>query len=359
MHGRTPRMKIGSADTVTAAQALERARKLLAKVELGEDPQAEKRERTANDKLTFRKVAGDFIEHKETESLKPATVRMLQSYLLGPSGKRAKKEGIQPYLKPLHALPIDQIARKDVAARLLHVAKQHGPQVASALRGAMSNLFTWAMQMGLTEANPVIAAFKPKPPSRGGKRVLKDDELAAIWKAVGDDDYGKIVKLLILTGCRRNEIGGMRWTEFAEDFSTWALPGARSKNKMSLMLPVTEMMADIIEAIPQRYGIDALFGKNGFTKWEIGKSALKLDLGPWKIQDIRRSVATGMGNLGIQPHVIEAVLNHQSGSKSGVAGIYNKSPYEREVRDAMLRWCDHIRTLVEGGEHKVVPFKSA
>jgi hypothetical protein len=105
---------------------------------------------------------------------------------------------------------------------------------------------------------------------------------------------------------------------------------------------------------------DQLFGTRaakGFSTW--GKSKTSLDqrcgIANWALHDLRRSVATGMADIGIQPHIIEAILNHVSGHKAGVAGVYNKSRYEREARAALAQWEDHVRALVEGGERKVIP----
>jgi integrase len=344
-HGHARRMIVGDAEKVTAAQAREQARKLLSKVELGGDPQADKRERREKDSLSLRSVVADYLAHKT--GVKEGTLRMLRSYLEGPL-----------YLKPLHAMPVDRITRKDVATRLLAVSKASGAPTAIAFRGALSTMFTWAMTMGLIEHNPVAGSFKPTPPP-SRDRVLTNMELAAIWKGVEDDEYGKVVKLLILTGCRREEIAGMRWSEFDFDAGTWTLPKERSKNGKPHTLPVTDLMLEIIESIAKRER-DLLFGrKHGFTSWSIGKPVLdeKLGLQPWTHHDIRRSVATGMANIGIQPHIIEAVLNHQSGHRRGVAGVYNRSPYEREVRAAMALWSDHIRAIIKGGKRKVLAFE--
>jgi len=344
-HGHARRMIVGDAEKLTAAQAREQARKLLSRVELGADPQADKRERREKDSLSLRSVVVDYLAHKT--GVKEGTLRMLRSYLEGPL-----------YLKPLHGMPVDRITRKDVATRLLAVSKTSGAPTATAFRGALSTLFAWAMQMGLIEHNPVVGAFKP-PRSPARDRVLSDSELAAIWKGVEDDEYGKVIKLLILTGCRREEIAGMRWSEFADN-GTWTLPAARSKNGKPHTLPLTDLMSEIIESVPRRESTDLLFGrKHGFTSWSIGKPVLdeRLGLPAWTHHDIRRSVATGMADIRIQPHIIEQVLNHQSGHRRGVAGVYNRSPYEREVRDAMLRWSDHVRTIVGGGKRKVIAFE--
>jgi integrase len=343
-HGHARRMNVGDAEKLTAAQAREQARKLLSKVELGGDPQADKRERREKDSLSLRGVVADYLTHKG--GVKPNTMRVLRRYL-----------DSSTYLGPLQGMPVDRIKRKDVAHRILAVSKASGTSTAIAFRGAMSTMFSWAMTMGLIEHNPVVASFKPqRPPSRD--RVLSDSELAAIWKGVANDEYSKVIKLLILTGCRREEIAGMRWSEFGDN-GTWTLPGTRSKNGKAHTLPITPLMQKTVDSIPRR-DRDLLFGSargHGFTSWINGKRALdkKLGLQPWTHHDIRRSVATGMADIGIQPHIVEQVLNHQSGHRRGVAGIYNKSPYEREVRDAMLRWSDHVRALIEGGKRKVIP----
>ena len=345
-HGRTRRMIIGSANTVTPAQALERVCKFRAEVELGGDPQEKKVERRERDCLSLRSVVADYLAQKT--GVKEGTLRMLRTYLEGPL-----------YLKPLNGVPLDRISRKDIAARLLAVSRASGAPTAIAFRSALSSMFVWAMQMGLTEHNPVVNSFKPPTPE-SRDRVLTDPELAAIWNALEDDDYAKVIKLLVCTGCRRAEVGGMKSSEFSDDMSTWGLPKERAKNAKEHKLPVAPLMAEIIESIPRRDGFDLLFGrKHGFTGWSIGKRALdkKLGLRPWTHHDIRRSVATGMANIGVQPHVVEQILNHQSGHKRGPAGIYNRSHYVNEVRAAMALWDDHIRTLIEGGRSKVVPMR--
>jgi integrase len=358
-HGHQRRMIVGSAEKLTPAQARQKARKLLSEVELGGDPQADKRERRDKDEVSLRSIIKDFLEHKT--GVRQGTLQSLTQYLQGPCGARAQKQGIEPYLKPLHGMPIDRITRADIARRVLTVSKEHGEPTGIAFRSALNSLFAWAMTMGLTEHNPVIGAFKP-PKQASRDRVLSNSELVMIWKALADDDYGKVIKLLICTGARRAEIGGMRWSEFSPDMDTWTLSSSRSKTGKPHTVPVTPLMLSIIESVPKRDRFDILFGrKNGFTVWASGKEALdkRIGLKPWVHHDIRRSVATGMNDIGIQPHIVEQILNHQSGSRRGVAGIYNRSPYEREVKAAMALWNDHVRSLIEGGKRKVVAFKHA
>ena len=228
-------------------------------------------------------------------------------------------------------------------------------------RGALSNFFTGAMRMGLATANPCIGSINPETKARD--RVLSPDEIATIWKACGDDEYGKIVRLLILLGARRQEIGGFSHSEFTDidgPQPTWTLPKARSKNGRAHTLPLMPMALAIIRSVPRMVSRDQLFGTSaaeGFSTWGKSKAALdrRCAVENWRLHDTRRSVATGMADIGIAPHVIEAILNHQSGHKAGIAGIYNRSNYQREVRAALALWEDHIRTLIGGGERKVIP----
>jgi integrase len=342
--GATRRMS-QSAEKLGAEQARGWAKKVLAKVALGEDPQADSRARRDRDSLTMRSQVTEFLAAKEPE-LAERTFIETTRYLTDPR-----------YFGPLHKLPIDTITRRDIAARIVVIMRERGNPTATCARGTLSSFFTWCMKMGLTESNPTIGSVAPAG-NGGRKRKLGDAELTSIWHACADDDHGRIIRLLILTACRRAEIGNMCHSELGD--GTFTIPEARSKNGKAHTLPVLPMMSRIIGDVPHMASRDQLFGVRGrgFTSWAQGKTALdeRSGVSDWTVHDIRRSVATRMGDLGVQPHVIEAVLNHQ---RAGVAGIYNKSPYANEVRAALALWEDHIRALVEGGERKILPFEAA
>src|SRR5262249_16862385 len=246
------------------------------------------------------------------------------------------------------------IGRKDLASRLGAIGREHGDTVAKKARDTISAFFVWSLEEGLTESNPVIGTRKLKDKAPRD-RVLSDDELVAIWRACKDCGYGRITRLLILTGCRRVESGGMRWSEFDLERGTWTLPAERSKNHRAHTLPLMPMARGIITGVPRMFGREQLFGARsgtGFASWDRGKAALdaRSGISNWTPHDIRRTVATKMAeDINVLPHVIEQILNHVSGHKAGPAGVYNKASYEREVRNALALWEDHIRTLVEGG----------
>src|SRR5262249_42901336 len=151
--------------------------------------------------------------------LRPGTLRISRLYLTG------------PYFRPLHTVSLAAISRADLAARLSIIARDHGPGATRAARRSASALFPWAMEEGWVESNPIIGTRKVAPVARD--RVLSNTELAAIWNAASDDalgEYGAIVRLLILTGARRQEVGGMCRSELDLAAGTWTLPAARSKN---------------------------------------------------------------------------------------------------------------------------------
>jgi integrase len=346
--GASRRVLLGSAEVLSAEAARTAAKKLLSRIVLGEDPAADRADRREKDKLSLRSQVEQYLALKARE-VRPKTLREITRYLTG------------PYLKPLHSVALDMIGRKDVASRLGAIQREHGDIVAKAARDKLSAFYVWAMQEGLIEANPVIGTRAPQG-NKPHDRVLSNVEFVAIWNACKDDDYGKIIKLLILTGCRRQEIGGMRWSEFGLDGPqpSWTLPAERSKNGKAHTLPLMPMALAIIKGVPRMVSRDQLFGSRsgaGFASWDRDKAALNERSGVtnWTPHDIRRSVTTKMaGDIGVLPHVIEQILNHQSGHKSGPAGIYNRSAYEREVRNALALWEDHVRTLIEGGERKVI-----
>jgi integrase len=343
------RVTLGAVEKIDAITAHKAAKKYLAEVTLGGDPQEVKRK--ARLQRTFGSVVVDYLDVKRAK-VRPRTFVEAKRYLTDAA-----------YWKCLHGQPIGLIRRDDVMTRLRTIAKNTGPVAVARAQVNLSSLFSWALGEGLCELNPVIGTNTPaEPPSRD--RVLKDHELAAIWRACEDDDYGRCIKLLALTGQRRGEVGGMCWSELDLDAGLWRLPATRVKNARAHIVPLSELAWSIIKAVPRRNDDDNLFGLHnvGFQNWGKAKDRLDARIKPpldaWRAHDLRRTAATGMANLGVLPHVIEAALNHQTGAKRGVAGVYNKSPYEREVRTALALWADHVRAIVEGTERKVVPLKS-
>jgi integrase len=341
---RSPRIKLGDFSFLSAEQARSQAKKLLAQVALGEDPAAAKRDRHAKDALTMRALVDQYLKAKEAD-LAPRTFVESTRYLTD-----AK------YFGPLHRMPLDQIALKDVAARIVAI-KKLGNATASRARGALVTFFAWCMRQGLCTANPTIGSENVETRSRD--RVLTPDELVAIWKACGDDHYGKIIKLLIASGCRRAEIGDMCESEIDRERGTFTIPKERAKTGKARVIPLLPMMLEIIKDVPRMASRDQLFGErsHGFTAWAKGKRALDQRCGVtnFTVHDLRRSVATHMAEeLAIQPHIVELVLGHEF--RTGVQATYNRAPYSKEIQNAYLCWHEYLKTLISGDERKVIPY---
>jgi integrase len=337
------RKTLGSTKALTLEQARKLAKKDLGKVAAGEDPQAEKKAAraavTATD--TFKAVADQFLKYQATQ-LRPSTLSAVKRYLL-------------EHFKRLHALKIDAVPRREIASILKTISDNHGPVAADRACSAISSLFAYAMREGLIEATPVSNMNKYAG-TTSRDRVLKDEELATIWLAVGDDDYGRIIKLLILTGQRRDEIAGLRRDELGD--GVLEIPGERTKNHRPHIVPLSDAARLIIDHQAKKTNRAKIFGRgeggfSGFSKAKKELDAKLPGIKPWTVHDIRRSVATRMAELKnkddnplIEPHIIEAVLNHVSGYRSGVAGVYNKAAYLGPKTAALNLWTNHLKVVV-------------
>ena len=191
---------------ITLEDARTAARRWFAKVELGGDPAAERKEARAQaiaTKLTLAAVAERYLAAKQ-DIQRPSTYNQAKMHLTR-------------FWKPLASKPLDAIKRADVAATLQELIKAHGRTAAARARGNLSALFAWAMKEGLCESNPVANTNNPAEGIPARERVLSDDEIRIIWRACRDDDFGRIIRMLLLTGTRREEIAGLRWGEIDLD----------------------------------------------------------------------------------------------------------------------------------------------
>ena len=352
------RVTLGKVEAVDAEEARRRARNALAQAHLGTDPQAERIAARAQAAVTLRSVVNDYMERHATPRLKASTLAEVDRYL-------------RRHFKPLAETPIRKIERADVAARLARIAADHGGYAANRARAALGSLYAWSIAEGLTDHNPVVGTRKATA-EVARDRVLTDAELSAAWRLAGDGDYGAILRLLVLTGQRRDEVGGMVWAEVDLAGKSWTLPKGRTKNGREHVVPLSAAALDILRGLPRREGSPLVFGSRkgtkaeqagGFGGWSKAKAALdarmlaelreehgpEAKLAPWRLHDLRRTAATRMAEGGVLPHVVEAVLNHVSGHKAGVAGVYNLASYAAEKRAALDLRAAQVMTLI-GGE---------
>lgn len=346
------RVTLGNVSKVALDEARKKARAIFGKVADGKDPAGEKAVARKDAAHTLSTIAEDFIS-VQTPKLRPATLYATKLYL-------------NEHLKPLHRLTLTSIDRATVAAQLREIAKQRGNVTADRARAALSAMFTWAMGEGLAEMNPVIGTNKAAGEYQSRDRVLTDAELVELWKATPESDFGWIIRLLLLTGQRRNEIGGLLRSEIDAESRLIALPGERTKNALPHDVPLSESAMAVLKAIPERANRDHVFGRGegGFSGWSAAKAALdeELSFSDWTLHDLRRTWATRAADSGVQPHVIEAALNHVSGHRAGVAGTYNRATYAAEKRQAMEAVASYIKTAIakaEGANVKRLKPKSA
>src|SRR4051794_32357619 len=227
------RVTLGTTDTLDAEEARRRAKSVLGAVHNGDDPQARMAEARARASITLGTVSANYLERFAAERLRPKTLAETRRYLT-------------VSWKPLHQLGLNDIGRRAVAVRLSEIARENGPIAANRARVALSAFFNWAMREGLSDCNPVIGTNRAAD-ERSRDRVLSDEELAAIWGACRHDDYGSIVRLLILTGQRREEVGGVSFNELNFIRGVWSIQGARTKNGRTHEVPLTDLAVQILK----------------------------------------------------------------------------------------------------------------
>jgi integrase len=327
------RITLGNVAKVTLEDAKQRAKIIFGKVADGKDP--------ANEKAEARQVASHTLAAKIADYLEAKAASMK------PRSYDETKRHLESHWRPLHGLALASIGRANVAAQVSTIAKESGPVAANRSRASLSAFFRWAIGEGLSDHNPVTGTNKQEE-AGPRERSLSDPEAATVWLAAPENDYGRIVRLILLTGCRRDEIGSLQWSETDLKEKTITLPGERTKNKKPHVVPLSDSAVAILKQITQRATRDFVFGvgKGGFSGWskskrEIDKTA-KLKK-PWTLHDLRRTVRTGLGKLGVQPHVAEAVLNHLPPK---LIRTYDRNTYAAEKRDALDKWAKHLKTVV-------------
>jgi integrase len=325
------RINLGNVAKVNLEQARAEAKKIFGKVAANKDP--------ANERAVTRKAAAHtvgatieaYLADKATR-VRPRSFDEIQRHL-------------NTHWRPLHGLTLNSIQRADVAEQTSVIAKSSGATAANRSRASLSAFFVWAIGEGLCEANPVFGTNKQKE-NKPRERTLTDAEAAALFLACPQNDYGRIVQLLMLTGCRRDEIGHLQWSEIDLEARTITIPATRTKNHSQHVVPLTDAALAILQAIPRR-DRDYVFGRGqgGYSGWSRSKAALDAGakLKEWTLHDLRRTVRTGLGRLGVAPHIAEAVLNHLPAK---LIRTYDRNTYENEKRAALDAWANHIRVAI-------------
>jgi len=262
----------------------------------------------------------------------------------------------------IHAL-IDE-TRRSGAPGLERRAEGPTETRARAMLSCLSRMFRWLVQHRRAETNPCAGVHRPEA-SRARDRVLTDAEIVRFWTATdaAGEPFRPVLKLLLLTGCRLNEVAGMRRAELSDDGATWTIPGERTKNRRPHVVPLAPQAREILaNAGGKNELVFTTTGHSPPSGWSKVKKRLDSAMGappPWRLHDLRRTVASGLQRLGIALPVTEKVLNHVSGSFGGVVGVYQRHEYAEEKRAALEAWANLLGQIVSGRPAgNVVPLRA-
>ena len=400
--GRIGKMTLGEVDlsgrelkaepVIGQPLTLAAARQLAARVHrergLGHDPIAEhkaarERQRVAVIEAasnTFGAVAKEFIEQYASKKIRRWRE---QAHLLG---FKPSADGLDSIAGGLSQRwrdkPIGKIDGHDIHTLIAETRERGAPGLerradgptesrARAMLATLSGMFSWLQRHRRVESNPCVGVHRPEAP-KARERVLSDAEIRWLWQACSTlgEPFAAIVKILLLTGQRLNEVAGMRRDELSEDGASWNIPSSRTKNKRPHRVPLPPATRALIPdgkhalvftttgtTPPSGWSrakrrLDAAMLK--LAQQERGKTAV---IAPWRLHDLRRTAVTGMAELGIRPDVIELTVNHVSGSRGGIAGVYNRSELLPERKGALEAWASHVLGLLSVRPANVVSIR--
>jgi integrase len=359
---------------VTKARAA--ARKILAPVDLGDDPFADREaRRVAERKAEAAAQEAESANAVEAERRGRETVAvMIDLYVTRRLGKRRSGGEAARLLRhgPVAAWGarhVSEIRRGDVAELLESIA-QRSPAVARATYAELRPFFDWCVEGDKIAVSP-CANVKAPPRPEARDRVLADDELRLIWRAADGlgFPFGPVFKLLMLTGQRRAEVAGMAWQEIDLAAGLWRIPAERAKNKQAHEIDLSPEALAILSVLPKvgplvfpARGDGAVRGFSAVKRKidgviedlrrqdaeEAGEAQPTETLPGWRIHDLRRTAATGMAALAFPPHVVERVLNHVSGTQSGLVGVYQRHNYRPERKAAITAWGARVKAVLAG-----------
>jgi integrase len=339
---------LGTYPAIDLKSARALAGKALRAVADGRDPGREKIEARTKQSDSVDNLVEEFLERHVRRS------------------NRARTQEETERLFRLHILPrwrgrlISTITKRDIIETIDRVIDNGSPTAANRVLAAVKTFFNWCVARDILAVSPV-QGVKPPTPEKSRDRVLDDAELRRVWEAAGKIGYpfGTMVRLLITTGQRRDEVAQIQWQEIDLDKRLWTLARERTKNDSVHEVPLNDIVLDILNTIP-RHGAYVLSTDGGSTpSSNYSRNKCRLDsllpgLTDWRLHDLRRTCATGLAKLGVPVHVTEALLNHKSGKISGIAAVYNRHDYKNEKIQALEAWGRHLDKLVTGKPAKVV-----
>lgn len=364
--GRDRRLNLGPYPTLQLDDARKRASAAKLAVTAGEDPAAQKIEkrRIAATGLDSANLVNELFKEYDTRHLSRIRVRsrasvksLFDAHILPKFGRRR----------------INEIAKRDILNLFDEINRKGHKTTAAHVRTALSGFFNFCLARDIIAVSPMIGV-KPPASAKSRDRVLTDDEIRWLWRACQEPDslhpFGRMVQIAILTGARRDEIAGITEKELRSKESLWRLPAERAKNHREHDVHLTEIALAIFEAVPRiKSKAGYIFTTTGETPVsgfsnskdrlsrlmlqyareeaeERGDDPASVEIAPWVLHDLRRTLASGMARLGVQLPVIERCLNHVSGSFGGIVGVYQRHTFADEKKAAFEAWSIHVEGLV-------------
>ena len=339
VNGKYRRITVGSYPAIGLADARKRAGEIINDAQRGVGPELRKKREKVG---TFGAVAEAFMT----------------DYASKHRTRDEMQRKIRVDLAEWHDRQISDITRGDIK-ELLRVKARSAPVSANRLKALISKIFTWALKEEIIAASPALSLDPPggTEKDRQRSRTLSADEIKIVWEAFGrlGHPFGPLFKMLLVSGQRRAEVGGMKWSEITE--GSWRIPNERAKKGEGHLVPVSSLAREILDDIPQ-FG-DYVFRSSRFDKapggWSKAKARVDAKIADWHLHDLRRTMATHMRSLGVDRIVVSKLLNH---AEAGITHIYDRYSADPEKAAAMERWANRLREIV-GGEpvDKVVPMR--
>jgi integrase len=325
---RTRKYTIGPFPRVGLKEARDKARAALESVAAGADP-AEAKIAGRSPDASVEYHIGLYREQHVATKLRPGTAAYVNRIL-------------DDMAEAWKGRALASIKRADVLA-LRGAAFKRGPTAATTTAKRVSAFLQWCIEeRGAIEINPA-GSIKRAKNDDARDRTLDDAELVAVWRGCPDNRYGKFVRLLILTGCRRAELGKLAPSEVGAD--EIVIPKERIKNGVALHIPITAPMRAILDTLSKDHPF--VWGKFGIPNDDRARDAVTAHIPHWTLHDLRRSFRTGLGRIGVAPHIAERCVNHRVG---GMMAVYDRYSYGPEVRAAFEKWSGHVADIVKGSE---------
>ena len=341
------RLKLGSYPAISLARARQVALEALAAAQEGGDPRYARKQQDEAREQTLRGCVSKYID----------------SYVMTRHKRwQATRGQFAAYVVPHWGdMPVGSIDAKHIIELLDKLADR--PATRHAVYLALSAFFEWCLGKHLVTINPVrgIAKTERPRPVAARERVLTDTEIKALWKgseALNDRyaNFGIGVKLLLLTGQRRDQVFGLRWAEIDLERAEWVNPSGRMKSGREHFVPLSNTAVDLLAGLKRQgefiFSTDGAVPFSGFSK---AKSALDKEckVNAWRLHDLRRTAAVLLQRGGAAPFLVEAIQGRISGTFGGVAGVYQRYSYADEKRVALNKLSDDVNRLVQGTKAKV------